>query len=117
MSSHRSFKLQSTDEIQDCFFVAVSKLSSQGKLDSSSAPAGLDFGHKSSLAFCFGIDVEYIFRPFCCERAVKLTAEDGKAAASSTSVGSSKTLSMNRFVGAAFPAYSVKATNSEPCVL
>lgn len=95
----------------------VSKLLSQGKSDTSCAPAGLNFGHKSGLAFHFGIVVEYIFRSFCCECAVKLTAEDGKAAVSSTSVGSSKTLSMNRFVEAAFPAYSVKATNSEPCVL
>lgn len=95
----------------------VSKLLSQGKSDTSCAPAGLNFGHKSGLAFHFGIVVEYIFRSLCCECAVKLTAEDGKAAVSSTSVGSSKTLSMNRFVEAAFPAYSVKATNSEPCVL
>lgn len=72
---------------------------------------------KSSLASHFGIVVEHIFCPFCCECAVKLTAEDGKAAVLSTSLGSDQTLSMNRFVEAAFPAYSVKATNSEPCVL
>jgi len=89
----------------------------QGKSDTSFAPAGLNFGHKSSLAFHFGIVVVYIFCPFCCECAVKLTAEDGKAAVSNTLVGSDKTLSMNRFVEAAFPAYSVKATSSEPCVL
>lgn len=99
------------------FVVVVSKLWSQGKLATSSAPAGLNFGHGSGLAFHFGIGTEYIFHPFCCESAVKLTAEGGKAAVSSTSVGSNEALSMNRFVEAAFPAYSVKATNSEPCVL
>lgn len=53
---------------------------SQGKLDTSSALAELNFGHKSGLAFCFGMVLECIFHPFCCESAVALTAEDGKAA-------------------------------------
>lgn len=95
----------------------VSNLLSQKKSDTSSSPAGLNFGPKSSLASHFGIVVEGIFCPFCCECGVKLTAEDGKAAVLSTSLGSDQTLSMNRFVEAAFPAYSVQATNSEPCVL